>query len=132
MISRHWTAVAKPENADAYRRHLATETFPRLAHMPGFLRASVLIRSVPHGTEFRVVTEWESLDAIRAFAGSEVEAAVVPPLVQNLMVTYDPRVVHYEIVDRYGPEHASNPSSREGDDGQDLRAHPRRPEGGRS
>jgi heme-degrading monooxygenase HmoA len=101
MISRHWTAVAKPGQAEAYRRHLVNDTFPQLANIPGFLRASVLSRSVPGGTEFRVVTEWESLEAIRAFAGSSVEAAVVPPLVQELMARYDSVVVHYEVQEQY-------------------------------
>src|SRR5918995_2096603 len=103
MISRHWTAVAKPGQADAYRRHLLRETFPQLATIPGFMRAAVLSRSVPGGTEFRIVTEWESLEAIRAFAGSRVEAAVVPPQVQELMASYDSEVVHYEIRDQYDP-----------------------------
>ena len=67
------------------------------------MRASVLSRSVPGGTEFRIVTEWESLEAIRAFAGSRVEAAVVPSQVQELMASYDSEVVHYEIRDQYDP-----------------------------
>jgi heme-degrading monooxygenase HmoA len=81
-----------------------TETFPQLANIPGFVRASVLSRAVPNGTEFRVVTEWESLDAIRAFAGSRVEEAVVPPVVHELMASYDSKVVHYEVQDQYAPQ----------------------------
>ena len=50
------------------------------------------------GTEFRIVTVWESLDAVRAFAGDEVELAVVPELVQRMMVRFDPRVTHYAAV----------------------------------
>jgi heme-degrading monooxygenase HmoA len=103
VISRHWTGVAKPERAEAYRRHLVTETFPQLSRIPGFLRASVLSRSVQRGTEFRVVTEWKSLDAIRAFAGRHVETAVVPAVVQQWMASYDSEVVHYELQERWPP-----------------------------
>lgn len=108
MISRHWTAVARPGQAGAYLEHLKAETYPQLARIPGFVRASVLSRSVPGGTEFRVVTVWDSLDAIRGFAGPRIDAAVVPPVVQQMMATYDSEVVHYEVRDQYEPRRAGN------------------------
>ena len=49
--------------------------------------------------EFLVVTRWESLDAIVKFAGADAEAAVVPPHVQSMMIEYDQRVRHYEVVE---------------------------------
>jgi heme-degrading monooxygenase HmoA len=98
MISRHWRGIVKPRHADEYIRHLETETFPTLAAIPGFVRASILSRAVEAGTEFQIVTVWESLDAIKAFAGEDPEAAVVPPVVRQLMTSYDSRGVHYEIV----------------------------------
>ncbi len=45
-----------------------------------------------------VTTMWRSLDAIKAFAGDDITTAVVPPAAQALMVRYDDRAVHYEIV----------------------------------
>jgi heme-degrading monooxygenase HmoA len=95
--------MAKPGEADVYLAHLKAETFPQLSGIPGFVRASVLSRVVPGGTEFRVVTEWESLDAIQAFSGPRVEAAVVPSVVQQMMARYDSDVVHYEVRHRYEP-----------------------------
>ena len=77
MISRHWRGLAKREEADNYIRHLEDETFPQLARLAGFISATVLRRPVPQGTEFLIVTTWESIDAIRQFAGESVEAAVV-------------------------------------------------------
>jgi heme-degrading monooxygenase HmoA len=97
MISRHWKGTARPGQAAAYLEHLRSETFPQLAAIPGFVRASVMSRPHAEGTEFQVVTVWESLDAIRAFAGPRVEAAVVPPAVQAMMATYDAEVAHYEV-----------------------------------
>jgi len=64
MISRHWKGTARPGQADAYVDHLETETFPRLAAIPGFVRASILRRPVEAGTEFQIVTVWESLESI--------------------------------------------------------------------
>ena len=98
MIARHWTGVARRDAADSYVAHLENETFPRLASLPGFLRATILRREVDAGVEFRIVSVWESEQSIRAFAGADVEAAVVPDVVQLMMVHYDRRATHYEIL----------------------------------
>jgi antibiotic biosynthesis monooxygenase (ABM) superfamily enzyme len=103
MISRHWTAIARPGQAERYVEHLRREIWPMLGAIPGFVRATVLRREVADGTEFRVVTEWESLAAIRAFAGADAEVAVVPPVVQAMMVRFDRQVGHYEVADTYAP-----------------------------
>jgi heme-degrading monooxygenase HmoA len=97
MISRHWKGIAKREHAESYVAHLKGETFPKLATLAGFVRASILRREVPRGTEFQVVTVWRSLQDIEAFAGADVEAAVVPPVAATMMVEFDRRATHYEI-----------------------------------
>ncbi|HEY3178619.1 MAG TPA: antibiotic biosynthesis monooxygenase [Casimicrobiaceae bacterium] len=104
MISRHWKGIAKPEFADRYVRHLKDETFPQLASLAGFVRATILRREVAVGTEFQIVTLWNSLSSIEAFAGANVDNAVVPPEVQAMMADYDRSVVHYEIVDVFAVE----------------------------
>jgi hypothetical protein len=53
--------------------------------------------------EIVVVTWWASLDAIRAFAGADVERAVVDPEVRPLLSAWDDRVTHYEIALRDEP-----------------------------
>src|SRR5215831_5782701 len=97
MISRHWRAIAKREDADSYVAHPKSDTFPKLASLAGFVRASILRREVPNGTEFQVVTVWESLQAIRAFSGADIESGVVPPVAQAMMVEFDRRAAHYEV-----------------------------------
>ena len=99
MIARHWRGLARREFADAYVEHLHSETFPQLVQLPGFHDASLLRRDVEQGVEFLVVTVWKSLDSIRSFAGNDAESAVVPVKVQQMMVEYDRRARHYEIVD---------------------------------
>ena len=49
------------------------------------------------GVEFLVVTKWKTLEVIKQFAGEEVETAVVPKLVQDIMIKYDKSVRHYEV-----------------------------------
>jgi heme-degrading monooxygenase HmoA len=102
VISRHWRGISARDQADAYVNHLKAETFPALRTIPGFVRASILRRDVTNGTEFQVITVWESLDAIRAFAGEDVEVAVVPAVVREMMVEFEERASHYEVV------HATN------------------------
>ena len=97
MISRHWNGIARHDCADQYIRHLREETFPALAALTGFVSAAILRREVAAGIEFQVVTTWDSLRSIEAFAGGDVDAAVVPSSVQAMMVEYERRVAHYEI-----------------------------------
>jgi heme-degrading monooxygenase HmoA len=97
MISRHWKGIAKREEADNYVAHLKRDTFPKLASLPGFVRASILRRAVANGIEFQVVSVWDSLRAIEAFAGVDAEAAVVPAVAQAMMVEFDRRAAHYEV-----------------------------------
>jgi heme-degrading monooxygenase HmoA len=98
MIVRQWQGLAKPERAEDYVAHLRTDTFPQLATIPGFIDASILRRDIARGVEFLVVTRWDSIEAIRQFAGPEPEHAVVPRRVQDMMVEYDRSVRHYEVV----------------------------------
>jgi len=98
MISRHWRCLSHSHLADAYVLHLRTETLPQLSGIPGFVSSSILRRLTSEGVEFLVVTRWESLDAIEKFAGRDAEAAVVPEKVQKMMIEYDRRARHFEVV----------------------------------
>jgi heme-degrading monooxygenase HmoA len=101
MIARHWKGIARPGSADAYTKHLLTETFPSLLQLQGFIKASILKRSGTDGVEFLIITEWDSILSVKAFAGQDVETAVVPQVVQEMMVQYDPKAVHYEIMHEF-------------------------------
>jgi len=104
MISRQWMGITKPGLAEAYVRHLERETFTGLARIPGFVRASILKRDIGDMTEFQIVTEWESLDAIQAFAGSDISVAVVPEAARALLSSFDDHVLHYEIERTFEPQ----------------------------
>ena len=100
MISRHWKGVARTEEADNYIAHLRNETFPHLAQIDGFISASILRRETQTGTEFLILTNWQSIEAIRQFAGDTALVAVVPTKVQAMMIEFDKEVDHYEVVDQ--------------------------------
>jgi len=98
VISRQWRGLARTEQASSYEQHLRNETFPALGSIEGFVDATILKRALPNGIEFLVVTRWSSMAAIEKFAGADVEAAVVPDKVHAMMLEYDRRVKHYEVV----------------------------------
>ena len=99
MIARHWRGLVKRDRAEAYIEHLQSQTLPQLVQLAGFRDASIQRRDLPQGVEFLVVTVWDSLDAIRSFAGSDAESAVVPDKAREMMIEYDSRARHYEVVD---------------------------------
>jgi heme-degrading monooxygenase HmoA len=98
MIARVWRGIAMPETVHDYLQHLQDTVFPELSSINGYRGASVLRRDSDAGVEFTVQTLWESLDAIRQFAGDQVETAVVAPAAQSLFRSYDRTVTHYEVV----------------------------------
>jgi heme-degrading monooxygenase HmoA len=104
MISRHWSGIAKPGEADQYVDHFKNDTFPKLIRIKGFNSASILTRKVDQGTEFLIVTVWESMEAIKHFAGETADAAVVPPGVQAMMVEYDRNVRPYDVREHCTPK----------------------------
>ena len=97
MISRHWTGLAKKDKVDEYIAHLKNDTFKQLAKIDGFIDAAILKRDLPEGTEFLIITKWDSLEAIKQFAGENYETAVVPKIAQEMMIRYDKHAKHYEV-----------------------------------
>jgi heme-degrading monooxygenase HmoA len=98
MILRTWKGRARAESADAYLRHVTAAVFPALRRLPGYIRGRVFRRRRDGGVEFLVVTEWASWEAIRAFAGDDIDRAVVEPDAEAVLSDYDRRVDHFELV----------------------------------
>ncbi len=99
MIARIWRGLAAPENAGAYAEHVTKRVFPALARIAGHHGAYLLRRDAGPRTEFLAVTLWDSIAAIRAFAGNDVEAAVVEPEARAVLAEFDSFVRHFEVVD---------------------------------
>ena len=98
MIARLWRGIAGTQaDAAAYHHHVTKSVLPSLTTMPGHRGAKVLRREDGGRIEFLVITLWESMDAIRKFAGDEPECAVVEPEARAVLVEYDDFVHHYEI-----------------------------------
>jgi antibiotic biosynthesis monooxygenase (ABM) superfamily enzyme len=96
VITRLWRGWTPPDDADAYERFLLDDLFPSMRGITGFRGADVLRR--PDGGEvaFVTLTRFDSLDAIRAFAGEDYETPVLEPRALELLSRYEERALHFE------------------------------------
>jgi heme-degrading monooxygenase HmoA len=99
MIVRAWRGRASPVQSSAYPEHFRRRVVPELQRIEGFLGAALLQQARAEEIEFLVLTRWQSMDAIRAFAGEEVESAVVEPEAAAALTGFDRTVQHYEVVE---------------------------------
>jgi uncharacterized protein YciI/heme-degrading monooxygenase HmoA len=97
-IARAWSARTSNEKWPLYREHFSKNVLRELRAIPGYLGATLYVRHAGDQREILVETFWRSLDAIHAFAGADVETAVVAHEAAAVLTDYDRRVRHYEIV----------------------------------
>jgi mannose-6-phosphate isomerase-like protein (cupin superfamily) len=106
VIARRWRGWANsPAQADAYLAHFEDAVKPKLEGVEGFVDATLeRVQDEDGRTELVVITRWESMDAIRAFAGDDVDVAVVEPEARAVLADFDARVRHIELAegDRFG------------------------------
>ena len=99
MILRTWRGRAASTKATAYPDHFRRNVLPELRHVAGFRGASLVRRDRGAEIEYLVLTRWESMEAIRRFAGEDVKKAVVEPEAVAALINFDTTVEHYEVVE---------------------------------
>jgi hypothetical protein len=99
MIYRIWHGWTSPENADPYEALLKEEIFVGIQnrHIHGFREIKCLRRDIWEKVEFVTIMIFDSLEAVREFAGDDYEAAVIPQKARALLSHYDERSQHYEM-----------------------------------
>jgi len=99
MIARIWYGYTTPDNADVYEALLKTEIFPGILarNVAGFRRIELLRGLAGEEVEFATVMWFDSLEAVKDFAGADYETAVVLPKARALLKRFDPRSRHYEV-----------------------------------
>ena len=98
MIVRAFHATATAEGADTYHQHFTRSVLPDLQRIDGYQGAYLLRRDLDGHVELQVLTLWDSLEAVRRFAGTSLEHAVVEPAAQAVLASYDPTVTHHTVV----------------------------------
>lgn len=100
MIARIWYGWTTRENADAYEKLLRGEILLEIArrNMPGYRGAELFIREAGDEVEFITLLRFDTLDAVRIFAGEDYEMPVIPPDAKKLLKRFSERSRHYKIV----------------------------------
>ena len=96
MIARIWHGRTSSGKAAAYLRFLRERAIPDYRATPGNISAMVLQRHEGDVTHFITFSVWESLDAIRGFAGDDIEKARYYDEDKDFLLELEPHVTHYE------------------------------------
>jgi len=97
-VLRLWKGCSTVERASEYVHHATMKVLPALRAVDGHRGAYLLRRMVDGAIEFVVLTLWDSMAAVRRFAGAELDKAVVEADARAILTSFDDRVTHYEIV----------------------------------
>jgi heme-degrading monooxygenase HmoA len=102
MICRIWHGWTTPENAAAYERIVRGEVIPGIEkrRIPGFRQIDLLRREAENEVEFTTLMWFDSLDAVRDFVGDDYSVSHVPPAARAVLLRFDERVIHCEVLDR--------------------------------
>lgn len=109
MIARTWIGITPAEKSEEYWQYLQRTGLADYRATPGFRGITVLRRVADGKAEFNLTTFWDSLDAIRAFAGEEVERARYYPEDEEFLLEMAPEVEHREVLAWPGGEGAGDP-----------------------
>jgi len=98
ITARIWRGAVRRQDGDAYAQYMEKTGLAEYRDTPGNLSATMLRRDLEDRTEFVMYTTWESMDAVKAFAGDDPERAVFYPEDDRFLIERDLTVAHYEIV----------------------------------
>src|SRR5215467_4198331 len=99
MIVREWRGWAALSKADDYPKHFRDRVIPELCRLDGFVGVQLTRRRAGDRVEFVALTRWQTMDAIRGFAGPDITKAVVDPAGAAVLIEFDTTVQHYEVVE---------------------------------
>lgn len=97
MIARHWRGWTKPQDADAYESLLKNTVLPDLKKIEGYSGGYIFRSDGPREVEFVVVNLFESLEAVKQFAGPDYTISVFEPEARKLLSKVEPIAMHYEV-----------------------------------
>jgi heme-degrading monooxygenase HmoA len=97
MIARVWKGWTNTGNADDYEKLLREVVYPGLQEINGYRGGYILRQDGRDETEFVTVNLFESLDAVKAFAGPDYEAPVFEPEARRLLSKVEPNARHYDV-----------------------------------
>lgn len=100
MIARIWRGITPRDMADEYLAYLEETGLKDYAATPGNRGMTVLRRSQGEHCEIMLVSLWDSMDAVRAFAGENPDKSVYYPKDSTYLLDMEPLVRHYEVIEQ--------------------------------
>lgn len=102
MICRLWRGWTTLHNASRYEAVVRGEVIPGIEarRIPGFRHIDLMRRDLDSEVEFATLMWFDNFDAIRAFTGEDYEVSHVPASAQLVLLRYDSRATHFEVLDR--------------------------------
>lgn len=97
MIARIWRGRTRLDQSDEYLAFLARTGLPEYRATPGNRGVLVLQREVEGTAEFTLLTLWDSMDAIKRFAGEDPDRAKYYPEDPGYLLEMVPLVDHFEV-----------------------------------
>jgi len=97
MIARYWRGWTELQNADAYEALLRGKVLPSLRKIEGYRGGYVLRSDGPEEVEFVIINLFESLEAVKRFAGPDFTVPVFEPEATMLLSKVEPIATHYEV-----------------------------------
>ena len=107
MIMRTWRACTAEAEADAYYEYMQKAGLPRVRNARGNKGVFVVRRMVHGKAEFLVLSLWDSMESIHAFAGPDPTRAVFNPDDEGYLLEYDVAVRLYDVLS--APEALASP-----------------------
>ena len=104
MIARIWRGITLKEKADDYLAYLQHTGLRDYAGTAGNRGVTVLRRNQGEYCEIMLISLWESMDAVRAFAGENPDRSVYYPEDQQYLLQMEPLVRHYDVAEQIAPE----------------------------
>lgn len=97
MIARVWFGRTRAEDYDAYLAYLEESGVAALKGTAGNRGVMVLRRRDGEEAEFGVISFWDSIDDVKAFAGEDVDVARYFPEDERYLLELTPKLKHFEV-----------------------------------
>ena len=98
VVARIWHGRTLTSKADEYYAYLKQAGIDRIEGIKGNLGAQVLRRTDGNTTEFTVISYWESREAIKKFAGDDIEKTHFLPKDPQYLLELEPKVKHFDVL----------------------------------
>lgn len=99
MIAREWKCIVPEAHSEGFTAYLYETGIKDSSATPGFRGAQIFRRSLTGKVELTLITYWDKLDSIKAFAGNDISQARLYPEDEVYELEPDLSVQHYEVIE---------------------------------